>query len=115
MRAARTPPEPPPITNRSTSSAIAALSVVLVFARRPNFSGDRLAALLHLLAELAVHFVTESLAPVLHVLQAGVDRLRLLGLHLLADGRLVEREHVLEFLLGESCGVDARHLISHLR
>src|SRR5947209_16839862 len=110
MRAARTPPEPPPITTRSTSSAIAApllLFVVGCCRAASNPSGDRLAAFFHLVVELGKHVVTELLAPVAHILQARVDRLRLLRLHFLADWRLVEGEHVLELLLGEGGGVES--------
>src|SRR3981189_2064196 len=68
MRAARTPPEPPPMTNRSTSnSAISHLDLD----RRQ--SSDLLAPLTHFGAEFAVDELREVLSPAVHIGHAERD------------------------------------------
>src|ERR1700738_3683541 len=62
IRAARTPPEPPPMTNRSTSnSAIFHLDLSL------RQSSDLLAPLAHFGAELAVDHLGKVLGPAVHI------------------------------------------------
>src|SRR5215475_16163021 len=84
MRAARTPPEPPPMTKRSTSySAMAALPFVAVL------QSDRLVALLHLFAEALVHHARKHDGPLVHVGHAELDGARLGRQQFLAERRLV--------------------------
>src|SRR3954466_15492391 len=73
MRAARTPPEPPPITNRSTSNSAISPPTLLL----PLQASDRLVALAHLGAELRGHGVGELRSPLVHGGHAHLDRLRL--------------------------------------
>src|SRR5215475_10154738 len=90
MRAARTPPEPPPITNRSASnSAISHLDLVC----KP--ASDLLAALAHFGAEFTVDGLGEVLGPVVHVGHAGLNCLGFAVQELLAECRLVEGHEVL--------------------
>src|ERR1700754_4977241 len=103
MRAARTPPEPPPMTKRSTSNS--AISSSSCF----PFRSDVLAAFLHLGAELAVDDLGKLLRPLVHIGHAELDRPRLAGEQLLAERRLVEGDEVLQFLLGELVGIDLCH------
>src|SRR3954464_5772089 len=110
MRAARTPPEPPPMTNRSTSnSAIGepqrsdSTCVVIL---------DFLAALLHLGAELAVDGFGKLLRPLIHVGHAELDGPGLVPQDLLAERRLVEGDQILQLLLGELVGVDLCHAVA---
>src|SRR5437764_9766691 len=83
IRAARTPPEPPPMTNRSTSNSamvspifrewriangnrpaqLPAFYSLLAIRHSPFASLDFLAALLHLGAELAVDHFGKALRP----------------------------------------------------
>src|SRR3954471_2077243 len=100
IRAARTPPEPPPMTNRSTSNSAIAVS------------SDLLAALAHLGAEFAVDRFAESLRPLVHVGHAELDRLWLRSQQFLAERRLVERHQVLQFLLGELAGINVCHSVA---
>src|SRR4051812_31587751 len=99
MRAARTPPEPPPMTNRSTSKS-AIVSPPGRWSDRPPASYPPrlhiLAALVHLGAEHLVDVLGEARGPFLHELRARQDRLRLLHQQLLADRRLVEGDDVLQ-------------------
>src|SRR4051812_33559998 len=99
MRAARTPPEPPPMTNRSTSKS--AISAPAAPAR-----SDVLAALFHLGPELFVDGLGEHLCPLVHVGHAELDRARLNGEQFRAERGLVEGDEVLQLLLGELVGVD---------
>src|SRR6185312_2813381 len=144
MRAARTPPDPPPMTNRSVSNSAMWLPAdqrwvskgyrraittkkVRSFLSLPKGRDkkvygrgeesaltERLAALLHLVAEISHDHFGKGLRPLVHVDHAGLDGLRLLRQHLLAERRLVERREVLQFLLGEIVGVDLRHLLADL-
>src|SRR6185369_11501644 len=106
MRAARTPPEPPPMTKRSTSNS--AISTPPEVA----FGSDILAALLHLGAELAVDGFGKGLRPLVHVGHAELDGAGLTREQLLAERRLVEGDEILQFLLGELVGVDLRHAVA---
>src|SRR6266550_5228048 len=96
MRAARTPPEPPPITNRSTSnSAIStpnisspgskslSLTRFLHANRGPLRSKtlrlNLLAAFAHLGAELGVDRFGKVLRPLVHIGHAELNRLGFIG------------------------------------
>src|ERR1700684_2918754 len=85
MRAARTPPDPPPITKRSTS-----YSAML----------DVMPALLHFIAHFCDDFVRELVAPVSSVGHAFLERFRLLDDELAADWRLIEGQNFLQFRFG---------------
>src|SRR5512138_1419549 len=104
MRAARTPPEPPPMTNRSTSNS--------AMVRVPIWSSDILTALLHLGAELAVDDFGKLLRPLVHIGHAELDGAGFVREQLLAERRLVEGHEVLQLLLGELVGVDLRHALA---
>src|SRR5580700_4095026 len=96
MRAARTPPEPPPMTNRSTSWS-AMLEIV--------------PALLHFRTHLGHDFLGKVVAPFPGIGHAFVEGLRFLGQHLLAGGRLIEGQNGLQFRFGEMAGVDLGGLV----
>src|SRR4029077_1179121 len=82
MRAARTPPDPPPMTKRSTSwSAISEI----------------VSALLHLGAHLGNDVLGKAVAPLAGVGHAFVDDFRFLDDHLSAERRLIEVQQVLQF------------------
>src|ERR1700759_567461 len=99
MRAARTPPEPPPMTNRSTSKSDM-LHIV--------------SALLHFGAQLAHDFDGKIVAPAARIGHAFVERPRLVSQHFLTDRRLVEGENLLEFRLGEMARIKARGRVHDL-
>src|SRR6202035_3216002 len=99
MRAARTPPEPPPMTNRSTSKSDM-LHIV--------------SALLHFGAH-AVHDIDRQIVrPRGGATHRVFDSLRLFDDHLLADRRLVERQNLLQLGLGEMGGIGTRGGVDHL-
>src|SRR5947209_6061150 len=99
MRAARTPPEPPPMTKRSVSkSAMVDVTRVL----------QVVTLLLHLGAEAVHHFLTHARRPLLHIVKGLVEHERILDDNLPAERRLVEREHVLQLLLAETLGIEFR-------
>src|ERR1700683_2997699 len=99
MRAARTPPEPPPMTNRSTSKSDM-LHIV--------------SALLHFGAH-AVHDVhRQIIRPCGGAAHRVFDSLRLLEHHLLANRRLVERQNLFQLGLGEMAGISTCGGIDHL-
>src|SRR6266568_365968 len=110
IRAARTPPEPPPMTNRSTSNSAIANP-------RPNnrmgSGSDFLAALLHLGAELAVDGLGKDLRPLVHIGHAELDCPGFGRQQLLAERRLVEGDEVLQLLLGELVGIDLGHAVAN--
>src|SRR5947209_4832961 len=108
MRAARTPPEPAPMTNRSTSSDMVFSLPRPIPGQEPERLHKALAALLHLGAELGVDFGRKRARPVVRGLHGFLQRLGFFGNELLPERRFVERQRVLEFLLGEMRGVDAR-------
>src|SRR5580692_4673016 len=85
IRAARTPPEPPPITKRSTSN-----SAISAPTKDQINSSHLLAALAHLGAEFAADLIGKSLGPLVHIGHAHLDRLGLGRQQLLAQRRLVE-------------------------
>src|ERR1700681_3776481 len=101
IRAARTPPDPPPMTNRSVSNS--AMS-----------APERLATLFHFRTKFIVHRFVKALRPLAHIGHAGLNRLWLLREQLLAERRLVEGDEVFQFLLGKVAGVDLRHLLADL-
>ena len=105
MRAARTPPDPPPMTNRSTSK-----SAMSDFDRLSDF----LATLAHLGAERTIDGLGELLRPLIHVCHAGPIALGSCVNQLLAQRRLVEGDEVLQLLLGELAGIDLRHAVADL-
>src|SRR5262249_33648474 len=109
MRAARTPPEPPPMTKRSTSYSAMAAPPFLREAR-----SDRLVALLHFLAERLVHDTRKRQRPLVHVGHAELNGARLGRQQFLAQRRLVEGDEILQLLLGELVGVDLRHAFADL-
>src|SRR5207237_9990586 len=78
IRAARTPPEPPPMTNRSTSNSAISTPPEIVSSgseiRSPKFPLNFLAALAHLGAELGVHRFGEGLRPLVHIVPAELNR-----------------------------------------
>src|ERR1700758_1177589 len=95
-RAARTPPDPPPITKRSTSCS--AISHVV-------------SALLH----LGAHFTHDLLGKVIRPLaghrHAFVRGFRFFGNDLLAEWRLIERQKLFQLCFGEMARIDARRII----
>src|SRR5262245_7602989 len=101
MRAARTPPEPAPMTKRSTSGIANPSPNPGSHPRSCPHRLDFVPPPLHLRAKLGNDFVGKLVPPSLHVLGALVENDRLLRDDLPAERRLVEREHVLELLLGE--------------
>src|SRR6266576_710449 len=120
IRAARTPPEPPPMTNRSTlNSAMVTLPGFYFdafFSREPastsleiQWKSYLLAALAHLGAEFAIHGFGKNLRPLIHIGHAELNCPWLGGDQFLAERRLVERDQVLQLLLGKLVGVDLRH------
>src|SRR3954454_21068292 len=109
MRAARTPPEPPPITKRSTSYS--AMAAPPLFRQPPS---DRLVALLHLVAEFLVHGARKLQRPLVHIAHAKLDRPRLGHQQLLSQRGLVEGHEILQLLLGEFVGIDLRHAVADL-
>src|SRR6266850_740195 len=115
MRAARTPPEPPPMTNRSTSNSAISTPPEIVSPDQTslsNFQLDFLAALAHLGAELGVHRFGKDLRPLVHIGHAELNGPGLVREQLLTERRLVERHQVLEFLFGKLVGVNLRHAIA---
>src|SRR5512138_3430209 len=106
MRAARTPPEPPPMTNRSTSNS--------AMVRVPIWSSDILTALLHLGAELAVDGFGKLLRPLVHIGHAELDGARFAGEQLLPERGLVKGDEIFQLLLGELVGIDLRHAVTDL-
>src|SRR5215475_2047181 len=107
IRAARTPPEPPPMTNRSTSNSA-------IFHLDPIWkqSLDLLAPLAHFGAELAVHGLGKVLGPLVHIGHAELNRPGFAGEQFRAQRRLVEGDEVDQFLLGELVAVDLRHALA---
>src|SRR5436305_2427151 len=106
MRAARTPPDPAPMTKRSTSrSAISATRYAL----------NIMPALSHLGAHLADHLLGELVRPARHGTHALVRNPGLLRQQLMAERGFVEGERILELLLGEPAGVAARGFGQKLR
>src|SRR5947208_6333530 len=91
--AARTPPDPAPITKRSTS--------VIQAPSRIGRRSEIVALLLHLGAHPAHHLFGELVGPLLDAAETVVEEFRLLIDDLAAQRRLVEGERVLELLLGE--------------
>src|ERR1700730_13819868 len=131
MRAARTPPEPPPMTNRSTSNSVIStpnisppgsknllLTRFLDANRDPlrskTLSSDLLAAFAHLGAELGVDDFGETLRPLVHIGHRKLNCLGLGGPKFLAERRFVEGHEVLQFLLGKLAGIDLRHALADL-
>src|SRR3954452_16779367 len=105
MRAARTPPEPPPITKRSVSNS------AMGFAGR----GLKIVALLfHLGAEAVHHFLANARRPLLHESKSLIEDHRLSFQHFLAERCLVEREHVLQLSFGESDCIESARLSNQL-
>src|SRR6266851_1525807 len=123
IRAARTPPEPPPMTNRSTSnSAMVTLPgfyflTRFLHANRPPLRSKTLwksyflAAFAHLGAELGVDGFGKLLRPLIHIGHAGLNCLGLGREQLLAERRFVKRDEVLQLLLGKLAGVNFRHAL----
>src|SRR5262245_50124414 len=101
MRPARTPPEPAPMTKRSTSGIANSSPNPRSDPKSRTPGLDLVTPPLHLRAELGNDFVSKLVPPSLHILGALVENDRLLRDDLTAERRLVEREHILELLLGE--------------
>src|SRR6185312_15705992 len=96
MRAARTPPDPAPMTKRSTSRSGICLSQP-----RPR-PLDFMASPLHLGAHLRHHLFRQFLRPWIDTLHRFVKDSRLLLDHFLPKPRLVESEHVFELRFREA-------------
>src|SRR5713101_5951024 len=120
IRAARTPPEPPPMTNRSTSNSAMVTLPGLYFdafsSREPASTSLEnalesylLAAFAHFGAEFTVDGFAKNLRPLIHIGHAELNCPWLGGEQFLAERRLVERDQVLQLLFGELVGVDLRH------
>src|SRR5258706_7146176 len=104
IRAARTPPEPPPMTNRSTSN-----SAIQAPLKAGVCGSYLLAAFAHLGPEFAIDDFAKLLCPLVHKGHAELNCPRLGGEQFLPQWRFVERDQVFQFLLGELVGVDRRH------
>src|SRR5258706_3157115 len=104
IRAARTPPEPPPMTNRSTSN-----SAIQAPLKAGVCGSYLLAAFAHLGPEFAIDDFAKLLRPLVHKGHAELNCPRLGGEQFLPKRRFVERDQVLQFLLGELVGIDRRH------
>src|SRR4051812_37670728 len=99
MRAARTPPDPAPITKRSTSrSAIHLIQSAPRIAPRLNF----VAAFFHFGAHLVDDLCREFLCPTRRRSHALVRDQGLLKKQLVAERRFIKGECVLELLLREA-------------
>src|ERR1700730_9906160 len=105
MRAARTPPEPAPMTKRSTSwSAISCYRPIFPkpVGRRSNRHWSKgVAFFLQFLAHLCHHLVGERVRPILREFQTVIDDLWLLDDQLFSGRRFVECEQFLELLFGK--------------
>src|SRR5215471_7805077 len=97
MRAARTPPDPPPITKRSTSCS--AISHVV-------------SALPHLGAHFTHDFLRKLIRPAPRHRHAFVGRFWFFGDDLLAERRLIERQKLLQLRFGEMARIDTGR-VSH--
>src|SRR5690242_18593206 len=92
-RAARTPPDPAPITNRSTSrSAIVCSSTGPPAWNAPVRRSQIVTSFLEFNAHLGNHLFGQLVGPVLGEFHAAIDNPRLLRKHLLADRRGIECE-----------------------
>src|SRR5580704_9723334 len=87
MRAARTPPDPPPMTKRSTSY---------------SDMSDVVPAFFHFGTHLGHDIDREIVSPSVGLSQRVIDNLRLFDNHLLANGRLIELQDLLQLRLGEA-------------
>src|SRR4051794_28103441 len=105
MRAARTPPEPPPMTNRSVSKSLIARRVL------PLGPLEIVPLLLHLGAEAVHHFFRDTRTPLLHETESRIEHLRLLHQHLLPERRLEERHQLLQLGVAEARSVLPRRLV----
>src|SRR5476651_1630015 len=105
MRAARTPPEPPPITNRSVSKS-------LIAERRGRVAGSEVVALfLHLGAEAIHHLLAEPRRELLlNKAERFFEHLRLGSEHFLANRRFEECHQVLQLRLAEASRIAVRSL-----
>src|SRR5437660_6229540 len=102
MRAARTPPDPAPMTKRSTSrSAIHPIQSAAADRPRSNF----VAAFFHFGAHLADDLFRELLCPTRRRSHALVRDQGLLKKQLVAERRFIKGEYVLELLLREADSV----------
>src|SRR5262249_5913031 len=110
MRAARTPPDPAPITRRSTSCA----AITTPADRAASGASQIVTPLLHFVAEPCHHLVIDLSRPGFGALQALVDHDRLLGGEFLADRGLIERDELLELGFGELLGIEPRDLVDDL-
>src|SRR5262249_28097490 len=109
MRAARTPPEPAPITNRSVSKSLIGYSK-LGRSSKPGRS-EVVALLLHLGAKAVHHLLGDARAPLLlHEGEGRVEHLRLLHQHLLPERRLEEGHELFELSIAEARRVLPRRL-----
>src|SRR5215212_3681613 len=110
MRAARTPPDPAPITNRSTSCA----AIVRSATKSRHWSSQVVAFLLHLGAKPGHDLVSHLFRPFLGPRQPLVDDGRFLGDELLSNWRLVERDHLFHLGFGEALCIKACDLVDDL-
>src|SRR5690348_40786 len=96
IRAARTPPDPPPMTKRSTSCSAMLNIVSALFHFRAHFIGDLLGKLI---------------GPAAGHCHAFVHGLRLFVDGFLPEGRLIERQELLQLRFSEMACIDASGII----
>src|SRR5262245_61516782 len=132
IRAARTPPEPAPMTRRSTScSAICRAPAARQHRRSAARCGagnddraprgssrqrlDFMPSLFHFGAHPVDYLLRQSVRPNLRISHALIENPRLFRKQLAAEGRFVKGERVLEFLLLESGGVKLGGVVQDFR
>src|SRR5262245_39042793 len=114
MRAARTPPEPAPMTNRSTSDIADPFNPKCHRTAVGKCAASELAPLFQLVAKPVGDFLAKFLTPGFGAFQSfRLDRFALL-FELDADRRFIEGEHVLELFFGETGRKRLDQLISEL-
>src|SRR6478736_1786909 len=112
MRAARTPPEPAPMTKRSTSWSAISRRHHIIRTIAPVIGDNplkRVTPLLQFVAHFRDNLVGERVCPVLRKFQAFLTDFRLLGEQLHADWGLVERQYLFELRFGEVGSVQFGH------
>src|SRR5262245_8094684 len=76
---------------------------------------DLVPSLLHFRTHLADDLLRQPVGPGLGVLHALIEDVGLLRQQLFAERRLVERERILELLLGEARGIELGHVVQEFR
>src|SRR3974390_218196 len=113
-RAARTPPEPAPITKRSTCCSAIGRHCLLAGRAGPRPAVWRLLcnpSFLQLFAHFSYNFVRKLICPFLREAQTGIGDLRLFIQQLFAGRRVVERNNRLQLLISESTCVEFGDLV----